>query len=283
MTEIARYTADSPVEIIGNALEQHGAVIVEGLIDPPMLAQLDREIGPLISRSDPAQTHLNEGVAAFFGKHVRHLTGLAGKSNAFAEKVMCHPVYLALCDRFLLPNCADYQLNLGHMMDRGPGAHAQLMHRDDDVWIHFRHPRPLVQLASVVALVDFTRENGATLVVPGSHRWSRERQAVESEIAFAEMRAGSAVIYQGATLHAGGANATSDQWRRGFHMSYTLGWLRTEENNVLAVPPARARRLSPRAQRLLGYGVHDAIKDNGGYLGMVEMRDPLELLSEGRL
>jgi len=283
MAEIARYGADTPLETIGNALEQHGAVIVEGLLDSSTLAELDRDIDPLISASDPAQAHLNEGVAAFFGKHVRHLTGLAGKSDVFAEKVMCHPVLLALCDRFLLPNCADYQLNLGHMMDRGPGANAQPMHRDEDVWIHFNRPRPVVQLASVVALVDFTRENGATLVVPGSHQWPRERQPEESEIAFAEMRAGSVVIYQGSTLHAGGANATSDQWRRGFHMSYTLGWLRTEENNVLAVPPARARRLSRRAQRLLGYGVHDAIRDNGGYLGMVEMRDPLDLLSEGQL
>ncbi|RDK08006.1 phytanoyl-CoA dioxygenase family protein [Cupriavidus lacunae] len=283
MAEIARYRADTSLEIIGNAIEEHGAVVVEGLLDPPTLAELDRDIDPLISASDPAQAHVNETVAAFFGKHVRHLTGLAGKSDAFAEKVMCHPVYLALCDRFLLPNCADYQLNLGHMMDRGPGAHAQTMHRDEDLWIHFRHPRPILQLATVVALVDFTRENGATLVVPGSHRWSRERQPEEAEIAFAEMPAGSAVIYQGATLHAGGANATSDQWRRGFHMSYALGWLRTEENNVLSVPPARARRLSRQAQRLLGYGVHDAIKDNGGYLGMVDLRNPLDLLSEGQL
>lgn len=283
MTEIARYTADTSVEIIGDALEEHGAVIVEGLLDPTTLVRLNREIDPLIAVSDPAQAHLNDGVAAFFGKHVRHLTGLAGKSDAFAEAVMCHPVYLALCDRFLLPNCADYQLNLGHMMERGPGANAQPMHRDEDVWIHFRQPRPVMQLASVVALVDFTSENGATLVVPGSHRWPRDRQPEASEIVVAEMHAGSAVIYQGATLHAGGNNATADQWRRGFHMSYTLGWLRTEENNVLAVPPERARRLSRRAQRLLGYGVHDAIQDMGGYLGMVDMRDPLDLLSEGQL
>ncbi|MGT2433648.1 hypothetical protein ACU4HD_41660 [Cupriavidus basilensis] len=66
-------------------------------------------------------------------------------------------------------------------------------------------------------------------------------------------------------------------------MSYALGWLRTEENNVLAVPPVKARELSTRAQRLLGYGVHDAIKQRGGYLGMVDMRDTLELLNEGRL
>jgi ectoine hydroxylase-related dioxygenase (phytanoyl-CoA dioxygenase family) len=96
------------------------------------------------------------------------------------------------------------------------------------------------------------------------------------------MKPGSAVIYLGSTLHAGGAN-TTNQWRRGVHMSYCLGWLRTEENNVLAVPPDVARELPPRACELLGYGVHDAIDDLGGYLGMVDMHNPRDMLKDGRL
>ena len=66
-------------------------------------------------------------------------------------------------------------------------------------------------------------------------------------------------------------------------MSYCLGWLRTEENNILAVPPEKARRLSKRAQELLGYGVHDAIAEMGGYLGMLEMRHPTQMLEDGSL
>ena len=283
MNSIARHTANAPVELLLEALEHDGALIVEGLLDTESRARLNREIEPLLSGADPAMGHLNASVAAFFGTQVRHLSGLAGKSRGFAERVMCHPLYLALCDHVLLPNCAEYQLNLAHLMERGPGAMAQALHRDEDVWIHFPRPRPELMLASVVALVDFTRDNGATVVVPGSHRWPREREATEEELAIAEMPAGSAVIYLGSTLHAGGANKTPDAWRRGFHMSYALGWLRTEENNVLAVPPATARNLSRRAQRLLGYAVHDAIKDSGGYLGMVGLRDTNELLNEGRL
>jgi ectoine hydroxylase-related dioxygenase (phytanoyl-CoA dioxygenase family) len=134
----------------------------------------------------------------------------------------------------------------------------------------------------MIALVDFTRENGATAVVPGSHLWPPERQPLEEEIAYAEMPAGSAVIYLGSTLHAGGNN-DSTGWRRGVHMSYCLGWLRTEENNVLAVPPEAARKLPRRAQELLGYGVHDAIDDLGGYLGMLDMHSPADLLRDGKL
>lgn len=283
MPTLARHAVDTPLPHIIESLERDGAVIVEGLLHPDTVARLNQELDPLLTAADPAMAHLNSSVAAFFGTRVRHLCGLAGKSPTFAEAVMCHPLYLALCDHFLLPNCADYQLNLGHLMERGPGAEGQMIHRDEDLWIHYPQPRPLLQLASVVALVDFTRDNGATVVVPGSHRWPRERQAEDDESTCAEMPAGSAVIYFGNTLHAGGTNTTADQWRRGFHLSYALGWLRTEENNVLAVPPAKARALSERARRLLGYGVHDAIEKHGGYLGMVELRNPSALLDAGLL
>jgi ectoine hydroxylase-related dioxygenase (phytanoyl-CoA dioxygenase family) len=96
------------------------------------------------------------------------------------------------------------------------------------------------------------------------------------------MPAGSAVVYSGGAIHAGGANR-SDVQRRGAHLSYCLGWLRTEENNYLSTPPALAAGLPRRAQELLGYALHDGIGRGGGYLGMVRMQDPVELLGRGEL
>jgi ectoine hydroxylase-related dioxygenase (phytanoyl-CoA dioxygenase family) len=102
------------------------------------------------------------------------------------------------------------------------------------------------------------------------------------QIEVAEMPAGSAVVYSGGTIHAGGAN-TTDIPRRGAHLSYCVGWLRTEENNYLSTPPEVAAQLPRRAQELLGYAVHDSIPRGGGYLGMVRMQDPVELLTRGDL
>ena len=205
-------------------------------------------------------------------------------SPTFANEVMTHPTYLAACDEILLPQCSRYRLNLGHLIVRGPGAEAQIPHRDEDVWPHFPRPHADIQIASILALVDFRAENGATRVVPGSHRWERDRRPEPDEIVDAVVPAGGAVIYLGSTIHFAGTNSTADEWRRGLHISYTLGWLRTEENNVLGVPPRIARNSSrPDAQALLGYAVHDAIADGGGYLGMVHMRDPMELLETGEL
>jgi ectoine hydroxylase-related dioxygenase (phytanoyl-CoA dioxygenase family) len=205
--------------------------------------------------------------------------------------VMCHPTLLAICDRVLLPSCARYQLNLGHLLQRGPGSEEQWLHRDEAVWSDVPKPHPELQLATVIAFVDFTRDNGATRVVPGSHRWP-DRQLRPAEqvvappgaehIAYAEMPAGSAVIYSGGTIHAGGANVTAIP-RRGAHLSYCLGWLRTEENNYLSTPPAVAARLPRQAQELLGYALHDSIPRGGGYLGMVRMQDPVDLLARGEL
>lgn len=282
MAQLERFNSNDNIEAIYESLLANGAVIVENVLDAETVGRINAEVDPLVNTADPEIQHLNPMLDAFFGKRVRHVTGLAGKSKTFADDILCHPLYLGLCDRVLGPNCADYILNLGHLMDRGSGAEAQMMHRDQDVWIHMPKPHPELQLATILALVDFSEENGATFVIPGSHKWDYERQGKEEEKCFAEMPAGSAVIYLGSTIHGGGTNVT-DQWRRGVHMSYTLGWLRTEENNLLAVRPEVAASLSKRAQQLLGYGVHDAIEDMGGYLGMVDMRDPVELLAEGKL
>jgi ectoine hydroxylase-related dioxygenase (phytanoyl-CoA dioxygenase family) len=121
------------------------------------------------------------------------------------------------------------------------------------------------------------------VVAPGSHRWERGRQPEPEELASADMPAGSAVLYLGSTIHGGGRNSTADRWRRGMHMSFVVGWLRTEDNNYLSTPPEVARTLPRPSQELLGYAAHDAIASGGGYLGTVDLLDPIELLAQGKL
>jgi ectoine hydroxylase-related dioxygenase (phytanoyl-CoA dioxygenase family) len=237
----------------------------------------------LLAQAPPERKFLNPGLDFFFGTRTRHITAVASKSRTFVADVLLHPALLGLCDAILGPSCARYQLNLAHVLDRGPGAEQQYIHRDELVWVHVPRPHPELQLASVVALVDFTAENGATRVVPGSHRWDWNRMPQPEEFAVAEMPAGSAVIYLGSTLHGGGPNTTADQWRRGMHLSYVLGWLRTEENHYLATPPEIARTLPRQAQELLGYAAHDALHQGGGYLGALDLRDPVEMLADGTL
>ena len=273
-------------------LRRDGAVIVERLLSDDVVARVNHEVEAAVAAADPEEPFFNAILSAFHGPQTRQVPGLPGISRTFALEVMCHPMLLALCDRVLLPSCARYQLNLGHLLQRGPGAEDQWLHRDEAVWSDVPKPSPELQLASVIAFVDFSRANGATRVVPGSHRWpDRNLSPAEQmaqpgpdpeQIAVAEMKAGSAVVYLGGTIHGGGANTTSAP-RRGAHLSYCLGWLRTEENNYLSTPPAVAATLPRRAQEILGYAVHDSISRGGGYLGMVKMQDPVDLLEKGAL
>ena len=265
------------------ALTEHGGVIVEDLLGADALACINADVDPHLAQADPGRGHLNPAVAWFFGKRTRHLTSMAAKSRTFATDVLCHPLLLSACDAVLGPSCARYQVNVAHLLDRGPGSEAQLLHRDELVWIHVPRPHPELQVASITALCDFRAENGATRVVPGSHRWPQGRQPEPHEIADAEMPAGASVLYLGTTIHGGGANTTRDTWRRGLHLSYVVGWLRTEENHYLGTPPDVARSLPRQAQELLGYAVHDAIASGGGYLGAVDLRDPTDMLEDGSL
>jgi ectoine hydroxylase-related dioxygenase (phytanoyl-CoA dioxygenase family) len=280
---LRRVHAAESLEPIAQALKDDGAVVVEGFLAPDVVARIQADVAGARTAANPGMKHLNPAIQFFYGDRTRHVNGMAARSRAFATEVLIHPVFLGLCDRILLPSCARYQLNLGHLIDRGPGAAAQMLHRDEDVWVHVPRPHGELQLAAMIALEDFRVENGATRIVPGSQRWPRTRKPEPSEVADAVMPAGSAAIYLGGAIHGAGTNSTRAEWRPGLHISYTLGWLRTEENNYLAVPPEIARTLPRAAQEVLGYAVHDAIASAGGYLGMLGLRDPVDLMAEGKL
>jgi len=289
---LERFDATADPDKIHATIERDGAVIIEGLLTSDVVDRVNTEVEAAVGAADPDAELFDPIIQAFHGPQTKQVPGVAGISPTFATEVMCHPVYLAICDRILLPSCARYQLNIGHLLQRGPGADEQVLHRDEAVWSDMPRPGPELQLASVLAFVDFTRENGATRVVPGSHRWpDRNMTPMEQimqgppdpdKIAYAEMPAGSAVVYIGGTIHGGGSNTTDIQ-RRGVHLSYCLGWLRTEENNYLAVPPHVAATLPRPAQELLGYAVHNSIPRGGGYLGTVRMQDPVDLMERSEL
>jgi ectoine hydroxylase-related dioxygenase (phytanoyl-CoA dioxygenase family) len=85
-------------------------------------------------------------------------------------------------------------------------------------------------LEAMFALTNFNASNGATRIVPGSHKWPPNRKAVAKEITYAEISAGSALLYLGSAIHGGVANNTVGQTRRGMLLGYVVGWLRAEEN-----------------------------------------------------
>jgi ectoine hydroxylase-related dioxygenase (phytanoyl-CoA dioxygenase family) len=255
---------DLPANEVAEALLDDGYVIVEGLA--PDLT--DRALAELRADIDATPT----GHTDFLGDRTKRLNGLVRRSAA-AREMAVHPMVLALADAVLQPHCARYQLNYSGVIHLLPGAKAQELHRDGDLY-PFRHPCPPMLMPTMWALTDFTADNGATLVVPGSHRWAEERDPTADEIVSAVMPAGSLLVYLGGTIHAGGANVSQSLVRTGLAFQYSLAWLRQEENQYLANPPEIACTYPERLQRLIGY-------DYGGpYLGFIDGDSPQRLLQE---
>ena len=77
-------------------------------------------------------------------------------------------------------------------------------------------------MSTIWAVTDFTKENGATQIVPGSHLWEKDRIPNEDEIAYAEMEAGSVLLYTGTVLHGGGENTSKNDIRTGVFLHMLL-------------------------------------------------------------
>ena len=280
---IASFDARDDPDAIAKRMLDDGVVIVRNVLAGATLDAFNDEIDAHFAAYDETgRSYMNDAITHFFGPQTRHLAGLAGKSAVFRREVLCHEVLMAQCERVLRPHCAAYQLNFADVMDRGPGAATQIFHRDDGIWPYLPRLNFPLEFATMIALGPFTAEMGATLIVPGSHKWEAERQPRPHEIVAAELEPGDAAFYLGSTLHAGGENRT-DRRRRGMHLSYCLGWLRTEDNNYLTAPIDLVRTLPREQQAVLGYALHDGIEVNGGFLGAVDWRNPLDLMAEGKL
>ncbi|MBM3585310.1 MAG: phytanoyl-CoA dioxygenase family protein [Alphaproteobacteria bacterium] len=248
------------VDDIMAILDRDGAVIVRLLLDPPTMARIHAELGPYLTRA-----YLGEG--EFWGRKTKRVAALVAKSRTFAEKVAPNPLLMAVMDKLLGPHCVRFQLHVTQAVHIGPGEKGQILHRDDGL-LPFVHPGPQALCNTMWALTDFTAANGATNVIPGSHLWDDDRMPTDKDtVVQAEMPRGSCLIYVGSVWHGGGANATKDQWRTGMICGYSLAWLRQEENQYVAVPPAIARDLPDQVQRLIGYTNH------GPFLGWYEGQD----------
>jgi ectoine hydroxylase-related dioxygenase (phytanoyl-CoA dioxygenase family) len=274
MLQVLDTKHNSLTEILA-VLAQDGGVIVHNMLSPQVVANLLSELAPQSETSQVGPKSSNENVNHFWGQQTKRFTRLAQRSQTFADEVLVHPILTGVADELLKPSCASYWMNTGQMMIVMPGGAPQYMHRDSDDWPAMCSPSaPPCQISCMFALSDFTAENGATRVAPGSHLWSDySRQATDDEITQAVMPAGSGMIYLGKTLHSAGANKTENEPRFGMHLSYVLGWLTPEEAGCLGVTEDRAKTFTKQQQQLLGYRCYDASDLNGGRLWTVDYED----------
>ncbi len=253
---IPRYPADAPIEQVSAALQDSGCVVVTGLMTPALRQSITQELAPHMAQARIIQ---DDDPAAFYPGQTRRVSALVTRSASVADELVAHPMSQQLCEQHLLPNGEfGYQLHVTAALEVGPGARTQVLHREEDSFTFFELPRPNLIVASMWAVSDFRADNGATWLVPGSHRWSADRVPTQAETVQAEMPAGSVLYWLGGTLHGAGPNTAAD-WRYGVILTYSVGWVRQEENQYLSVPLERRSELSPEVQQVAGFNMYRAL------------------------
>lgn len=267
---IQHLSVESPSEKISEALEQDGCVVIDTVLDRADIDQVTRELAPYLEATP-------KGEDEFHGLETRRVGTLIARSPK-AREIIMNPIVLDVAAK-ILSHAKTFQLTLTENVSLGPGSVAQEIHRDQEDFDEFIPIPPGYEtiLATMWALTDFTEANGATRVVPGSHKLKTGLHFSQEESEPAEMEAGSVLIYPGSLYHGSGANLT-DANREGLIVHFTLGWLRQEENQYLGVPMETLRELPEDLLRLMGYTRGDYLLGfiDGGRDPIIAVRPDLE-------
>nr|MCS5567030.1 phytanoyl-CoA dioxygenase family protein [Pseudomonadales bacterium] len=251
-------------------VERQGFAIIQDFLSTQDLDAIREQMAPIFEMTGTRNANDSRGShrKGYFGVQAVHVHNLFAKTRA-VDDIAIDPLLLLVIEGVLGPL---FQMSVATAMCPDPGVDPQGFHQDDG---HYPLPRPRPPFIAntLVALDDFSESNGATRLVPESHRWTHPVNQ-EEEFVVAEMPAGSLLVFDGALWHAGGGNSTKDQRRRSINFNFNLSWLRQQENQYVGIPRDVWLSLPEKLQRLLGFQ-----KVNFLY-GSVDYTDPLVYFKE---
>lgn len=238
------------------AVQRDGYVILRDLLSADQLAAIREAAAPLLD---------HHGRNAFEGHLTQRIYSVLNKTRA-CDVIADHPRVLALLDRLLLPN---YLLSMLQVINILPGEQPQMLHTDD-AFYPLPRPRKALGAATIWAIDDFTPDNGATDIIPGSHLWGEEAPDPADRRPVV-MPAGSCVFFLGTLWHGGGANR-SEHPRLAVTAQYCEPWVRPQEAFTLSMTRDTVRAVSEDIRRMLGYSIHPP------FIGQVDGMHPKRLL-----
>ncbi len=251
--------------IVNDAMQrinQDGYIIFEKLFAPAAMDALKADAAARFKHA--------AGRNNFEGLATQRLYSMMAETD-IANPMVEHPLILALLDKIFEPN---YLLSQLQVINIHPGEAAQPLHYDDGFY-PWPRPRRALGAATIIAVDDFTPDNGATVLIPGSHDWDDRTPdaADKAKLIKAVMPKGSVLFFLGTLWHGGGANQSADP-RMCLTAQYCAPFCRTQENFSLSIPKPRVRTFSETIQRLLGYSIHPP------FMGMVEGKHPKRVLED---
>ncbi|MFZ5738849.1 MAG: phytanoyl-CoA dioxygenase family protein [Pseudomonadota bacterium] len=258
--------SDAEITAHARRIRDDGYTVIERAVDPELVAAL---IGA-VERIE-REHQLGCAKTSFEGFKTLRVNNLLTYDEVFWQ-VPLHGAVLPIVEAVLDKECL---LSSFCSLVLGPGQEAQPIHEDTQL-IPLPRPHIPITLNAIWALSDFTATNGATRIVPASHKYeSSPVYGQDYDAVTATMPAGSVMLFDSALWHGGGAN-TSEARRFAFSCAYCWGWMRQQENLQLGIPRQIAQRFPRRLQELCGYSVYK------GQFGHIDNHDPIELLGRER-
>ena len=246
-------------------IDEQGYTVIEGVLTPDEADELAADLRRLEDELGVAPAD-----NSFEGRHTVRIYNLLAHGERY-QRIPVHPEVLPVVEAVLDPGCLISSLS---SIGIDPGETAQPIHADDQL-MPIPKPHPPTVCNTMWALTEFTDANGATRVVPGSHRFDHSPEyGAEFDTVAAEMAKGSVLVWHGSLWHGGGANRTGER-RVGVAMNYCAGYIRQQENQQLGLAPALVAGFPRRLQRLVGYSVYH------GLIGHIDKHDPIDLLTDG--
>lgn len=240
---IPRLQPEHTLTELTDALDEFGCCAIDGAVEP---AVMDGVVADMASHSTTATF----GVGDFEGVRTRRTGCVVGRSETYRNHLAMRPSIMAAGD-YVLGESTTWILSAVELIEICSDQPGQMLHRDG--WKYDFLDLPVeTELNGMWALTDFTEENGATRVVPGSHLWDHEQRATPEQTLPAEMPKGSLFLYTGKVFHGGGENISSRP-RAGLSIQHCAGWLTQSEQIMLECPPAMVTDWSDEFARFIGY------------------------------
>ena len=258
-SKAAAFSAERELTGAFEALDRDGFCLIEDVLSPGEVAALRSRL-VAVARAEAAESDARRPE----GPQNQRVYALTHKGPEFLS-LLEHPVLWTLMSHLLGP---DFLLSSITANIAGPGGQAMALHPDQ---VYIPPPWPPYPLVANIMwmLDDFTEANGATRLVPGSHRRATGGsvdQALARDAVPATGRAGSVLCFDGRVLHQTGANTTADGLRHGVLTYCCRPWIRQQENSSLSIPESLWPQLSEQVRQLAGLKIYAG-------LGMIDGPD----------
>ena len=249
-----------------DTIEEQGYCIIENAIEPNLVEEVRTSVARLEDELNiEPRGNRAEGFAT------KRMYNLLDKDRVFWN-LPVHSNVLPFAEHLLDEECL---LSGTTCMNIGPGEVHQGLHSDDGL-VNVQRPRIPFMVTTIWAFSDFTADNGATRIVPGSHKFDHEpRKGQEVEHIPAEMETGSVLVVNGGTWHCGGANNTDSDWRLGVSVQYCQGYMRQQQNQYYSLSPEDVKAMPQRLAALCGFTLYK------GIMGHVDGASPGRFLGAG--